>query len=134
MGRRLKYRSGKASVELSGEIRDAIERALEQVAPRTLAVLDDATSSVVEAARPQWPVKTGLSQKTLTNFVRVSRTSIEGVVENPAWKRGKRGKDYYAYMINRGATWKKLCENPTLDKVEDVAQAVAEEAAALLEG
>jgi hypothetical protein len=77
--------SGRASIEVSPELNDCLNRILDGVAPRTMAVFDKEIGGHVQHLRTAWPKQSGATREGWQEEVRITSTSpltIEGRVFN----------------------------------------------------
>ncbi len=77
--------SGRASIEVSAELNDCINRILDNVAPRTMAVFDKEIGGHVDSLRTGWPKQSGATRAGWGEEVRITSTNpltIEGRIFN----------------------------------------------------
>ena len=132
MSRAILINRGKATVEISGDLLDAVDRAVRGAMPITIGAMEQATAEVLAAARPLWPVKTGRSLAAFREITRLpTPEEIETSIINDAMTR--KGFPYAVVIKTRPdySPWQELVRKPLLDRADDVAtQAAAEIAAA----
>ena len=87
MGRTIKYGKGRNSVELTGEIRDWVDKAIRAAQPQAIAAIEQALEGVQDHARADWPVRAKNSKDSrglIKIGLRVLPSSVEGFIENRA--------------------------------------------------
>jgi hypothetical protein len=91
-GRRIFAGRGKAQIELSGAMRDMVDRVLSSQGVRRVADrLEDGARRIYDDARGKWPVASGRSKDALTYGLRLpSPTALEAFVANTS--------DYWFYI------------------------------------
>ena len=57
MAKRLRYGKGRASVEIDGALKEMLEKALREVAPMTMAIIEAELEERVEHAKKNWIVR-----------------------------------------------------------------------------
>jgi hypothetical protein len=126
---------GKATVEISGDLLEAVDRAVRESMPITIAAMEAATAEVLAAARPLWPVKTGRSLAAFREITRLpTPEEIETSILNDAQTRKGIG---YAVLIKTRpdySPWQELVRKPLLDRADSVATQAAAEIAATFGG
>lgn len=126
---------GKATVEITGDLLDALDRALRQSMPITIDAMERATADVLTNALPLWPVKTGASKRAFREITRLpSAEEVETSIINDASTR--KGVAYAVLIKTRPdlSPWQEYVRKPLLAKAETVATEAAKEIAAVLGG
>lgn len=128
MSRRIFVGSGKAQIELSGGLRDAVDRVL-QGTPKVVADrLEEEARKLYEQAKAQWPEKTGKSKDALEYGLRIPDPShIEAYVGfDPS-------KAPYVFYIHekwpnaKRFVWQELLRKPARKLSKKVAAELGEE-------
>jgi hypothetical protein len=122
----LRYGTGGLRVTMSDELDQLYRRAIERVAPGVLRRIEDATADVFNAARAEWPVKTGRSRDALEHHVTVSpdQTSVRGSITNPV----KYARYIRAKKLDGKSAFVELLRKPLRARAADLAEVLATEA------
>ena len=135
MSRAIIVGRGKTSVELSGDFLTRVDNAIRESMPITIAAMEEATSEVMAAALPLWPVKSGTSKRAFREITRIPNPSeVETSIVNDA--RTRKGFPYAVLIKTRidYTPWQELVRRPLLDRADEVATKAAGEIAALIGG
>ena len=129
MARKIIYGRGKAQVELSGGMRDAVDRVLSRPSIKAVADrLEEEARQLYEAAREQWPEKTGASKEALEYGLRIpDPTSLEAYV---GFNMTEAPYVFYIrqkYPYNNRRVWIELLRKPMRRRVKVLAAELGDE-------
>lgn len=136
MARRIRVKSGDTTAEISNELANSIERALKELAPESLQVIENAIDQIYEEARKEWPVRyhkkrskdsKGKLERGIT--LDVSDGSIYGYIRNSAeyaWAI-KVGKNTRINLPLGARVSNELLWKPLRKQADPIAKAVADE-------
>ncbi len=130
----MKIGRGKTTVILDGELSDAVERAIDRLAPGLRDRMARAMDDLVAPVKAAWPVKTGRSRDAFEWGVRLADLdTLEGYAVNDAENYGRE----YAYLVkgqDGRQIWREQLEKPARALAETLGDELIAATARILDG